>query len=316
MTGKTLITDALLRLGDSYSDRWSRAEMLNYLNWGLKEYARRTRSFRKIEQLATGQWPERFELPKDTVEVYFCEYDNSVIDASSWRELEELDPKFTTKTGTPERWYQDITDITQLRLYPIPTNNEEDLATIEQQNNNPLSTPVDATGTRDTGAVVYATFDGSDATIEYSNPSGDAAAPTDGSVLAADQLGAVVWIEDTAGTRTFEIAKSQDKMFSSQRYEGEQGSIHSMAASKVRIGYAYVPPEMGDENTEFVIPDHLEEGLIHFLMVRAYEKDGETRDLEKAKYFRQMFEQVVFEAQRRANEGFMQRARKVEGYWL
>lgn len=294
-TAGALITDALTRLSDVSGDRWARSELLGYLNYGLKEYARRTKSFRRITRLETGQEPDLFELPNDTVAVYFVEYNDKSLSASSWRELEAEDPYFTTRTGTPERWYQDVSAIHQLRVWPIPTDNDEDEGYFIAANK--------GGSTGETGTPVVIQLDGVDATVSPVTPPDNA------------EWGAIVQILDSDGSDDF-FASTTTLPWEQPQAGGEEGSIVFCAASKLRIGYCYVPPPITSEMTEVALPDQLEEGMIHFLMVRAYEKDGETRELQKAKYFRELFEQAVAEATRRAEEGFASRVRYVEGYWL
>jgi len=272
-----ILDDALQRLVDIAGDRWSRAELLGYLGYGLKDYARKTTCFRQIINLETGQYPARFELPKDVVRVFFVEYDDEVLDASSWRELYSEDRQFTTRTGTPTRWYMDASDITQLRLYPIPTDNDEDRGTMSGEE----------------GTVHRLTINGLD-------------------VGTVDEFGEVVAVDDSDGSYDFIISADDDSPFSPFA-EGELGGIVSVAASKVRIGYSYHPEVELSETDDVVLPDAQEEALVFFLIVRALEKSGPAQDLKRAEYFNNKYLEIAAESARRANEGFSERARSVEG---
>jgi hypothetical protein len=295
-TARSLIDDARRRLVDPTGNRWGDDEMLDYLNYSINQYARRSKSFRRLLHLETGQFPQRFELPSDTVEVYIVEYDNVVMDPSSWQELSSEDDKFSTRTGAPERWYQDLTDISEMRLYPIPTDNDEDRAAFHDMEDTYTITEV--------GGVCTLEVDGSLATIYE------------------EEFGVVVGIEDEEETREWEfVADDADTpVFNQSNSLNDEninrGALVAVAASKVRIGYTYIPAALGDIGSDVVIPDHLEEGLVFALLARAYEKDGVTQDLKKAQYWDQKFDLVTAEALRRATEGFMPRARTTEGLWL
>ncbi len=314
MKASDILADVQRRLSDPSGKRWSTDELLDYLNYGIKEYARRTKSFRHIGRLVTGQEPYLFELDPRTVEVYFVEYDNKILKPTSWRELSERDDQFATRTGTPTHWYQDVSDITQLRVWPIPTDNDEDLATILPVGWGGYG--VDNGSTMGDGIVASLVIDGTEQSILYTNPLGDPEAPDDLSPLSDDQLGELAFSQDAGGTTAIQVEKHPKGVTAMPASEHEYGVVRAIFTSKVRVGFSYVPDAIEDMDSELKLPDHLEEGLIHFVMVRAYERDGETRELQKAQYFRQMFEQVVLEATRRANDGFLARPRTVKGFWI
>lgn len=275
----SLITDAATRLADPEHGRWSRAELLSYANYGLSDYARYTGEFRKIAHLTTRQFPERFDLPSDAIEILYVEYDGNILQPTSWRELQSISKTFSTATGTPFAWYQDSTSITELRLYPIPTDNAEDLATFDSEY----------------GAIVDLAISGD--TVTFSAEPGEV-------VRIVDGTGAVTYNPN----ETLSAAvRGSSKSF------GEYGGVVAMEGSKVRLAYIYKPEAVTGEDTEVIVPNHHEEALVFFMLMRAYEKDGVTRDLEKAAYFQRKFEEVVAQAMRTRYMGFAERERQVEG---
>ena len=307
-TAGELIKKVALRLSDPNFKRWSFSEHLDNLNYGMADFARKTQIFRHLLPLETEQDPSLFTLKRNTNKVYFVEYDGKVLDPTSWRELSERDERFATQTGAPTHWYQDLSDITKIRIYPIPEDNDEDLGEIFPHDWPTGQLPAN-------GAISFAEIDGVNVTIKASNPKGDSQMPTDGSVAEDDQVGAFASGEDSAGIYTFTVSNIPDP-WGKGVSSGEYGVIRAIFASKLRIGYSYIPDQINDSETDVVVPDQVEEALLHWMMVRAYERDGETRELTKAKYFQEYYDQMVMESARRADDGFNARPRRVKGFWI
>lgn len=314
MKVKDLITRAMTRLSDTSGKRWSRDTHLDNLNFGLTDLARRTGLFRHIMPLETGQEPFEFVLNRGTHHVYLVEYNNVMLEPTSWRELFERDSEFATRTGDPTHWYQDISDITKIRVWPIPEGDDEDLVDIFPDGWGDLSGEGEELPAF--GAVTYATENGIAIEIYYGNPVGDVDAPDDEGNLPDDQLGVLVYGEDASGIHDVEFSQIPAMGLWSIGTNAEPGVVRYAYSSKCRVGYTYIPDRIEKEDVEIPLPDQIEEALLHWMMARAYELDGETIELNKARYFRTQYEAVVEEMERRANDGFNARPRRTRGWWL
>jgi hypothetical protein len=109
--------------GDVNFIRWSKDELIDYINEGQREYCEKTMILRAEGPLTTRENSEIYNLPEDCFMVDRVERpDGHVIYKTTSRDLlRQYGTKYRHYTGNPESYYQDLDGQKQLRFYPTPT---------------------------------------------------------------------------------------------------------------------------------------------------------------------------------------------------
>jgi len=256
-------------LQDTDQDLWTDEELLSYVNMGQDDYARRTKQFRRISRLATGQDPHLFNLPHDLIELLWVEYDGDRLVSSSWREIQEIDTSFTSTTGTPKYWYQDLGNLRELRVYPIPTDNDEDIANFDQEEGavgalDIVGSTVDTFYPAETGVIrdivdgtqTAPTSESVTTSLNYGYVSGTLAQteilPNSVTITATDESGTGSWTDDGAGVISTVGGGTGviDYKTGAFRFDTEQdGGAITVNFSSVSAAYTWFTDS---EDTEFV----------------------------------------------------------------
>jgi len=122
MTPTTIIDRVLTRLGESTTSPnfWTRAELLNYLDEGQKEFVKETEILtqKAIIEIVANQ--AQYALPTDMIRPVRVLYnDKTEIIPYSPLELDLNDTSWEADTGTPEYFYH--CDTRHIYITPVPT---------------------------------------------------------------------------------------------------------------------------------------------------------------------------------------------------
>lgn len=110
--------------GDLNFIRWSKDELIDYINEGQREYCEKTMILRAEGPLTTRENSEIYNLPEDCFMVDRVERpDGHIIEKTTSRDLQRAyGTRYRSYTGNPTHYYQDLDGQKQLRFYPIPTD--------------------------------------------------------------------------------------------------------------------------------------------------------------------------------------------------
>lgn len=108
--------------GDSKFIRWSKDELIDYINEAQREYCEKTMILRAESPLTVRENSEIYTLPDDCFIVDRIERsDGNVIVKTTSRDLQrQFSDRYRRDIGDPEFYYQDLDGQKQLRFYPIP----------------------------------------------------------------------------------------------------------------------------------------------------------------------------------------------------
>jgi hypothetical protein len=117
------ILERVLRLtGDSKYTRWSKDELIDYINEGQREFCEKTMILRAEAPLTVRENSEIYTLPDDCFIVDRMERnDGYLIPKTTSRDLARSRGRnYRSDFGRPQVYYQDLDGMRQLRFYPIP----------------------------------------------------------------------------------------------------------------------------------------------------------------------------------------------------
>ncbi len=118
-----IIKRVQLITGDSKFIRWSKDELILYINEAQREYCEKTMILRAESPLTVRENSEIYTLPDDCFIVDRIERsDGNVISKTTSRDLQRrFSDRYRKDVGNPEFYYQDLDGQRQLRFYPIPS---------------------------------------------------------------------------------------------------------------------------------------------------------------------------------------------------
>jgi len=110
--------------GDVNFIRWSKGELIDYIDEGQREYCEKTFILRSEGPLTTRENSEIYNLPEDCFNVDRLErHDGCVIMKTTSRDiLRQFGPRYRISRGSVTHYYQDLDGQKQLRFFPIPVN--------------------------------------------------------------------------------------------------------------------------------------------------------------------------------------------------
>lgn len=313
-----LVSEMIARAARTFQDEGysliRRDEWLDYINEFLLDYAGRTEQFRTRKRLNRGYNPWCLELPANLITLLWAAFDGETLELTSYKELEQKDRKFMERTGTPTHAFRDLAGVTQLRLWPTPVWEDDDLTQFR-------GTPDDWDGNdlagslvdRDTG-VIRAISD-SENTYRFVQ-----ARPAGGGVTVPAttdaEYGHIVALIRTDSPATPPGQSGGDPGFTSYA----SGKIIQLVTSNVEIAFSYVPEMPSDEPgqlaAEIPFQDQNEMAGTYYLLFRAYSKSIETGDAQKAEYYRQLYEERVAQGIRKKSDTWSARRRKTIGRYF
>jgi hypothetical protein len=106
-------------------NRWSRDELIDYINEGQREYCEKSMNLRAEGPILNRENSEIYTLPNDCYRVDRIERsDGCTIEKTTSRDLERAQgSRYRIARGQPTHYYQDLDGQRQLRFYPVPTEN-------------------------------------------------------------------------------------------------------------------------------------------------------------------------------------------------
>ena len=322
-------------LQDSNKIYWSDAELLASFEEGFYLFCKETKLFRKTSALDADQNPYLFTLPEDLLELLWVAYDGTHLDWVSMRELRDIDVDFAKRQGTPRYAYQDASDLFQLRLSPIPTLDDEDLADIYQVT---IATDDGYDGSGEFDLTELSTWDGYGFPVAFQNTDRTATQrqfsgigrPVDAEDLS-DFTGdmftaydstrvddqpeirfwkAPLWVsQDTTASP---LLAASDAPRKDRGESGDYGSVISILSSKVMISYVYLPALVGDTteerlDTELDMIERVETPLKYWILAQAYSKGNSTEDRDKRDHNTREWEKHLGASVRRHSGSFANR---------
>lgn len=120
-----IINRVQLITGDSRFIRWSKKELIVYINEGQREYCEKTMTLRAESPLTVRENSEIYNLPDDCFIVDRIERsDGNLLLKTTSRDLQfRFSERYRKVIGEPTHYYQDLDGQKQLRFFPIPGEN-------------------------------------------------------------------------------------------------------------------------------------------------------------------------------------------------
>jgi hypothetical protein len=333
-----LVSQIIDRAARTFQDAAKRLitddEWLDYVREWLQDYASRTEQFRARMRLQRGQNPWLYQLPTNTISLLWVAYDDEALEITSFRDLQEQDREYASRTGTPTHAYMDMSSLTEMRLYPAPVFEEDTLTqfTIIDADWDPATEDIPThSSDGDTGTIKM--ISDSDNTYRFVRP-----LPRGGVIeyAEADEVGHIVAIfrtDNPASQPAMAMAAAQGGKSgggslpdgtvigrTTLQMDNNRGKIAQITTSAVEIAYSYIPelPLSSDDAlaTEIPLQDYNELCGSDFLLNRAYQKSIETGDDRKAEYYRQLYEERVAYGIRKKSDSWASRKRRVTARYI
>ena len=266
-----IITKVARITGDVNFIRWSKDEVIDYINEGQREYCEKSMILRSEGPLTARENSEIYTLPADCFIVDRIERpDGHVISKTTSRDLlRSKGTRYRQDRGNPTHYYQDLDGQSQLRFFPIPSDDMR-------------SSYADFTG--EFGAVISADSVSIDPLIVDNVQVYDETDPLYIANATPIEFGSELGVT-TDSTLTDD---GTDDGVDSNTFNQEAGAVISVIdnTDKARVFYVRYPK---DDILE--IDD--DQALRNYVLHKCYEKDGPQMNPQISLMYEQKFQERV-----------------------
>jgi len=254
--------------GDVNFIRWSKDELIDYINEGQREYCEKTFILRSEGPLTTRENTEIYTLPEDCFNVDRIErHDGCVIQKTTSRDIErQFGPRYRISRGSVTHYYQDLDGQRQLRFFPIPTDQV-------------LSEYLDFTG--ELGVVVAAD------SVDFEPIVVDGVQIYDESDPLYIANATPIEFDSELGVTVDSTLENEDGE-DTNTFNYEEGAVTGVLSTegKFRVWYSRYP-RLG----KLEIDD--DQALYNYALHKCYEKDGPQQNLELSLLYENKYQERV-----------------------